>query len=103
MPEDLAAPSAINANMSTSRSSGGCRTEIGTALRISPPEDTKQTRTAVALTQLPVDPHAEPAKTLQKRLSAVKDAAAPFSTFASACEDDVDPVRSGCASGSLAD
>jgi len=96
-------PTAINASTNISLSSGRCLNVIGTACRISFPADVSTTRTPIALSQLPVDLHGELAKTLQKRLSTVKVAAAPFSMFASTWDWKAGASTSECVLGSLAD
>jgi hypothetical protein len=71
----------INISTNISLSSGCSLNVIGIACRISLPPNVSTTRTAAALSQLPVDLHGELVKTLQKRLSTVNVAAAPFSTL----------------------
>jgi hypothetical protein len=53
--------------------------------------------------QLPIDPHGEPAKTLQKRLTTVNVAAAPFSMLASRWDWKAGASSSADVLGSLAD
>lgn len=98
-----AAATTINVSMSISLSSGRCLNVIRTACRISPPAHVSTARTPIALSKLPVDFHGELAKTLQKRLSTVTVAAAPFSMFASTWDWEAGADSSECELGSLVD
>ena len=100
---NAAAATAINASTNISLSSGRCFNVIGTACRISFPADVSTTRAPIALSELPIDLHGELAKTLQKRLSTVKVAAAALSMFASPSDGAAVEDSSHDVSGNLAD
>ena len=93
----------MSANTSISLTNGRRRSVIGTAFRMSLPENASTTRTAIALSQLPEDFQGELAKTLQNRLSTVKLAAAALRMFASPSDGVAAEDSSHDVSGNLAD